>query len=165
MLVSQTSSVVTKSHSQLFATRVKTLYTCLFLASVFHFVCMHRSLFVYLFICSSFYFKVTIITLLDFRIIVPPLLPPLVGVSKTAYVLPLALMTASIEEKQQELLYWHRGQQSFFFSRAAVCFRVQSFVCLFVLCQFGVNLLRFQFPRLQIYTVQSNEVIIRTVTY
>ena len=99
MLVSQTSSVVTKSHAQLFVTRVKTLYTCLFFASVFRFVCMHRSLFVYLFICSLFYFKVMIITLLDFRIIVPPLLPPLVGVSKTAYVLPVALMTASIEKK------------------------------------------------------------------
>ena len=67
---------------------------------------MQRSLFVNLFIRSlfvrMFHFYVMIITFLDSRIIVPPLLPPLVAVPKTEYVLPFAFMAASTAEKQQD---------------------------------------------------------------
>ena len=76
-----------------------------------------------------------IITLLDSRIIVPPLLPPLVGIPKAEYVLPLAFMAASTAEKQQDC--WNGSyvfatlavHQVFFFSRAAVYFGFESFVC------------------------------------
>lgn len=100
---------------------------------------MQRSLFVNLFIRSLFvqifYSYVMIITFLDSRIIVPPLLPPLVGIPKTEYVLPFAFMAASTAEKQQDC--WNGSyffatlavHKVFFFSRAAVYFGFESFVC------------------------------------
>lgn len=100
---------------------------------------MQRSLFVNLFIRSLFvqifYSYVMIITFLDSRIIVPPLLPPLVGIPKAEYVLPFAFMAASTAEKQQDC--WNGSyffatlavHKVFFFSRAAVYFGFESFVC------------------------------------
>lgn len=100
---------------------------------------MQRSLFDNLFIRSLFvqifYSYVMIITFLDSRIIVPPLLPPLVGIPKAEYVLPFAFMAASTAEKQQDC--WNGSyffatlavHKVFFFSRAAVYFGFESFVC------------------------------------
>lgn len=101
---------------------------------------MQRSLFVNLFIRSLFvqifYSYVMIITFLDSRIIVPPLLPPLVGIPKAEYVLPFAFMAASTAEKQQDC--WNGSyffatlavhKVFFFLSRAAVYFGFESFVC------------------------------------